>query len=80
VTKPASRQALEPTGAPSLRVDGPRHEADHPPQCSTEVKNEWSYTYAPPYVSMMRYLVKQRDNFTFTLSYKTSHKQNSSKG
>jgi hypothetical protein len=38
-------------------------EADHSPQSSTEVKNEWSYTSTPQYVFMAWCLVKQRDNF-----------------
>jgi hypothetical protein len=32
-------------------------------------KNAWSYTFTPQYVFMAWYLVKHRDNFTFTLPY-----------
>jgi hypothetical protein len=52
----ASRPALEPTQPPiqwlpealSLMVKRPDREADHSPPSSTEVKNEWSYTFIPP--------------------------------
>jgi hypothetical protein len=42
-------------------------EVDFSPPSSAEVKNAWSYTSPPPYVFMAWYLVKPRDNFTFTL-------------
>jgi hypothetical protein len=32
---------------------------------SAEIKNAWRYTSTPPYVFMMWYLFKHRDNFTF---------------
>lgn len=32
----------------------PRREADHPPPSSTDVKKEWSYTSAPPYIPSRR--------------------------
>jgi hypothetical protein len=52
----ASRTALGPiqspiqwvTGALSLGVKRPGREADHSPPSSSEVKNVWSYTLAPP--------------------------------
>jgi hypothetical protein len=69
----ASRTVLGPTqppiqwvpGALSLGVKRPRCQADHSPPCSSEVKNAWSYTSTPLYVSMAWCLVKH--NFTFTL-------------
>jgi len=36
------------------------------PPFSAEVTTAWSYTCIPPYVFMAWYLVKYRDNFTFT--------------
>jgi hypothetical protein len=56
----ASRPALRPTQPPirwvpairSPSIKRPRREADHSPSSSAEVKNEWSYTSIPPYVSM----------------------------
>jgi hypothetical protein len=33
--------------------------------------NVWSYTFSPPYVFIARYIVMQRDNFTFTLPRQT---------
>jgi hypothetical protein len=52
----ASRTDLGPTQPPiqwvpwalSLGVKRPKHEADHSPPSSAEVKNEWSYTSNPP--------------------------------
>ena len=35
---------------PGGKVD--RHEADHSPPSSTEIKNDWSYDSTPPYTSM----------------------------
>jgi hypothetical protein len=51
-----SRRALGPTqppiqwvtGALSVGVKWPGHEADHSPPPSAEVKNAWSYTSTPP--------------------------------
>jgi len=51
---------------PLWDVMWPGHEADHSPPSITEVKNAWSYTSVPPYVLMAWYLVKHRDNSTFT--------------
>jgi hypothetical protein len=70
----ASRTALGPTqpptqwvpGAFSLGVKRPGREADHSPPSSAEVKNAWSYTSAPQYAFMALWLVKHRENFTFT--------------
>jgi hypothetical protein len=36
------------SGALSLGVKRPGHEADHSPPSSAEVKNAWSYTSTPP--------------------------------
>jgi hypothetical protein len=66
-----SRMALRPTKPPIQWVMSsfpvvkqPGHEADHSPPSSAEVKNAWSYTSNPQYVSMAWCLVKHRDNFT----------------
>jgi hypothetical protein len=40
-----------------------REETDLSPPSRTEIKNAWSYTVTPPYVFMVRYLVKRRYNF-----------------
>jgi hypothetical protein len=53
-------------GALSLGVKRPRHEADHSPPSTAEVKDVWSYTSTPQYVFMAWCLVKHWDNFTFT--------------
>jgi hypothetical protein len=42
-------------------------ETDHSPPSSVEIKDAWSCTSTPPYTFMVWYLVKHRDNFTFTL-------------
>jgi hypothetical protein len=70
----ASRPALGPIqppsqwvpGALSLGVKQPGREADHSPPSSAEVKNWWSYTSTPQYVFMAWFLVKHRENFSFT--------------
>jgi hypothetical protein len=62
-----SRTALGPTQAPIQRIPGalslwvkrPGREADHSPPCSAELKNAWSYTSTPPYVSTAWCLIKQ---------------------
>jgi hypothetical protein len=69
------RPALGPTHPPIQGIPGalfpavkrPGREADHSPPSSAEVKNVWRYTSTPPYVFMAWCLVKQRDNFTFTI-------------
>jgi hypothetical protein len=55
-------------------------EANHSPPCNAKVRNSWSCTFNTPYVFIVRhlirkgyasmawYLVKHRDNFTFTFS------------
>jgi hypothetical protein len=70
-----TRTALGPTkspvhlvsGALSLRVKQPGHEANLSPPSSAEFKNARSYTFTPQYVFMAWCLIKHRDNFTFTL-------------
>jgi len=47
------------------------HEADHSPPSNTKVKNAWSYTSTPTYMSMVWCLVKHGDNFTFTFTHNT---------
>jgi hypothetical protein len=56
-------------GALSLRVKRQGREANHSPPSSSEVKNAGRYTSIPQYVFMAWYLVKYRDNFTFTFYY-----------
>jgi hypothetical protein len=45
-------------------------EADHSPPSRAVVKNEWSYTSYPQNVFMAWYLVKHRDNFNFTFTFR----------
>jgi hypothetical protein len=54
------------SGTLSVGVKRPGREADHSPSCSAIVKNTWSYISTPQYVFMEWFLVKHRDNFTFT--------------
>jgi hypothetical protein len=49
----------------SSRVKRSGREIDHSPPPGAEVKIAWSYTSTPPYVFMVWYLVKHRDDFTF---------------
>jgi hypothetical protein len=71
----ACRTALGPTqpsiqwvqGALSVGLKRPGREVDHSPPPSTEVKNAWSHTSIPQCIFMARFLVKYRDNFTFTV-------------
>jgi len=57
-----------PTGTKDsiLGVKWLRHETDHLPPPSAEVKNAWSYTSTHPYVFIAWYLVKPTDNCTCT--------------
>jgi hypothetical protein len=52
--------------APSLGIKRPGREADHSLPSIAEVKDVWRYTSTPQYAFMAWYLVKHRDNFTFT--------------
>jgi hypothetical protein len=54
-------------GALSPGVRQPVCKADHLPVFSAELKNVWSYTSISSYLIMVRCLVKQRENFIFTL-------------
>jgi hypothetical protein len=54
------------TGTSSSEVKRAGREADHSPPSSVEVENAWSYTSTPEYVFVAWYLVKHRENFTFT--------------
>jgi hypothetical protein len=54
-------------GSVSLKVQWSVHKADAAPPPSTEVINVWSCTSTPQYVFMVWWLIKHRDNFTFTL-------------
>jgi hypothetical protein len=56
------------TGGLFLGIKVPGREADFSPPSSAEVKNAWSYTSTHQYVFMAWCLVKQTDNFTFTLA------------
>jgi hypothetical protein len=70
----ASRTALGPTQPPtqrvpevlSLGVKRPRHEADHPPTSSAEVKESVELYLHSPYTPGAQ--LKHRDNFTFTFT------------
>jgi hypothetical protein len=53
--------------APSQGIKRPGREADQSHPSSAEVKNAWSYTFTPSYVFMAWYLVKNKDNFIFTI-------------
>jgi hypothetical protein len=69
--------ALGPTHSPTQWVPGALSqgvkylglEDDYSPPPSAEVKNVWHYTSTPPYVLMVWYLVKHRDNFTLDLPF-----------
>jgi hypothetical protein len=71
----ASIEAPGPTHLPvqwvlcvlSGAVNRPAREADNSSPSSAEVKNAWSCTSTHQYVLMPWYLIKHRDNFTFTL-------------
>jgi hypothetical protein len=52
------------TGVFSPGIKRPGHEADHSPPSSAEIKNEWSYSSAHPYVFMVWCSVEHRDKFT----------------
>jgi hypothetical protein len=75
----ASRTALGPTQPPiqwvpgilSLGVKRPGREAGYSLPSSAEVKNAWSYTSSLQYVFMAWCLVKQRNNFTLSLTRNT---------
>jgi hypothetical protein len=73
------------TGVLSPEVKRPGHEVDHSPASSAEVKNVWGYTSTLPYalmwwclvkyrIRMGWYLVKHRENFTFTLLWNNKFK------
>jgi hypothetical protein len=77
------RPALGPIQPPIQRVPGALssvvkrsgREADHSPPTSAEVKKMWVYTsiHKPSWCSA--YLVKYRDNFTFTYSWTLFHQR-----
>jgi hypothetical protein len=53
-----------------IEVKRPEREADHLPATSAEVKEMWIYNPLPHTPSgSTAYLVKHRDNFTFTFFY-----------
>jgi len=64
------------------RLRWPRHEADHSPPSSADIKDAWSYTSTPQYLYMTWCLVKQRDNFALLhwCIYLYIVKQHSSRG
>jgi hypothetical protein len=72
---PVFRKGLLKISATSPMVLGPLalgvyrlgHKVEHSLQCSADVKNMWSYTSTSlPILFMMWYLIKHRDNYTFT--------------
>jgi hypothetical protein len=72
---PGVHPASYPMGtrvALSLGVKRPGREADHSHSSSAEVKNAWSYTSTPQYAFMAQCLVKHRDNFYFTFTFRCS--------
>jgi hypothetical protein len=77
-----SRPVLGPIQPPMQRVSGTLflgvkrsgREADHSSPPIAEVKNAWSYASTPPYIFMAWCLVKHRDNFTLTFTFR-NHKQ-----
>jgi hypothetical protein len=54
------------TGAVSPGVKRPWHEADQSTPTSAKFKKVWIYTCTPPYAFMAQYIVKHKDNLTFT--------------
>jgi hypothetical protein len=61
----ASKPALGPTQPPIMMQTASvppemERESDHSPPPSAELKNVWSYTSTPPYVFMVRGLIKYR--------------------
>jgi hypothetical protein len=73
---PPVKQYLEPTqppirwalGALPLGVKQLGRESDYSPPSSAVVKKTWMYTSIPPYVFIAWYLVKHRNNFSFTFN------------
>jgi hypothetical protein len=69
-----SRPVLGPSQPPIQWVPGTlflglkqsRHEADHSPPPSAEIKNAWSYTSIPSVPSLHGSQLKHRNNFTLT--------------
>lgn len=51
-----------------LRIKQLRHEANHSPSPSDEVKNLWSCTCTPPYICMVWCSIKHKDNLILTSS------------
>jgi hypothetical protein len=56
------------SGALSPGVKRLGHEDDHSPPSRAEVKNAWIYTFTPPYVSMVWFLIKHRIHHGMVLS------------
>jgi hypothetical protein len=54
--------------AVSLGVKWLGHDGDHSHLSSAEIKNGWNYNSTPPYVFMVRCLIKHRAIFTFYIS------------
>jgi hypothetical protein len=55
------------TGCSFPGMKRPGREDDHSPLSSVEVKNAWSYTSIPQYVSMAWRVIKHRDIFALSL-------------
>jgi hypothetical protein len=56
-------------GPLTLRVQRLEREADHFSPSRVGVKNAWSHTSTISYILSVFFLVKRRDDFTFTLSF-----------
>jgi hypothetical protein len=68
----AGRSRNRGSSPPSIlsnRFWEPGREVGHSPASTTEVKNMWSCTSAPPYVSMAWCIMKHPENSTFTYDY-----------
>jgi hypothetical protein len=54
-------------GVSSLVLKRPGHKAYSLPPYNAEVKNVWSYTSPPTYISMEWLFITHRNNFTYQL-------------
>jgi hypothetical protein len=61
----------------SSGVIGPGREVNHSPPSSAELRNAWSYTSTPPYISIAWCLVKQQGQLNLTVISLLPSKKNS---